>query len=312
MIYLILAIISTMGKDLGDINLATLNLKENRSITSSNNTGIASDLKSMRNNQLSFLILIVVSLNCLLLPKEIKANPYKGSSEIASDSHRSINGFLRPPVFKGGSSKELIRQMEQFEGEKEPQKQEFTNLRPPQNNGINIPTATMNKNMLTTHLSETTTTWGDAFFPVDNFQKYTALFGQRIHPITKKLQFHAGLDLAAPLGSSVRAWWDGEIVNLSNKRFCGTTIKIRSGQWTHIYCHLKGYVYTDRKGIYLIDRSGGIQLKLGQTVRAGMRIGRVGMTGRTTGPHLHWGLKHKNKSIDPALVLEEMNIKVTK
>ena len=238
----------------------------------------------MTNKQLSFLILTVVLLNCLVLPKEIKGN----------------------------SSKELIRQIEQFEGEKEPQKQEFTNLSPPQNNGINVPTVAKNENMLTTHLSTTTTTWGNAFFPVDNFQKYTGLFGKRIHPITKKPQFHSGLDLAAPLGSAVRAWWDGQIISLSNKRFCGTTIEIRSHQWTHIYCHLKGHVYKDRTGTYLIDRSGGIKLKLGQTVRAGMRIGRVGMTGRTTGPHLHWGLKLEDKSIDPALVLEEMNIKVTK
>ena len=238
----------------------------------------------MTNKQLSFFILTVVSLNYLVL------NPAR-SGEVLS--------------------KELIRQIEQFEGEKEPQKQEFTNLRPPKNNGVNIPTVRTNKNILTNHLSATTKTWRDAFFPVDNFQSYTSLFGQRIHPVTKKPQFHAGLDLAAPLGSSVRAWWGGEIVGLSNKRFCGTTIEIRSGQWVHIYCHLKGYINTDRSGTYLIDRGGGIQLKLGQTVRAGMRIGRVGMTGRTTGPHLHWGLKHKNKSIDPALVLEEMNIKVT-
>jgi murein DD-endopeptidase MepM/ murein hydrolase activator NlpD len=56
----------------------------------------------------------------------------------------------------------------------------------------------------------------------------------------------------------------------------------------------------------LIDREGGIQLRPGQTVPAGARIGRVGMTGRTTGPHLHWGMKYQGNWVDPALVLQAM------
>ena len=112
--------------------------------------------------------------------------------------------------------------------------------------------------------------------------------------------------MAAPIGSGVRAWWGGRIVKLSDNTACGTSVTIASGNWQHIYCHLSGYVTTTASGTYLIDRKGGIQLKLGQVVPTATRIGRVGMSGNTTGPHLHWGLKYGDEYIDPALVLNKM------
>jgi murein DD-endopeptidase MepM/ murein hydrolase activator NlpD len=69
---------------------------------------------------------------------------------------------------------------------------------------------------------------------------------------------------------------------------------------------MQGHVETADGRRYLIDRSGGIQIWLGQQLSAGVRIGRVGMTGRTTGPHLHWGLKYANNYVDPAMVLRTM------
>jgi hypothetical protein len=83
-------------------------------------------------------------------------------------------------------------------------------------------------------------------------------------------------------------------------------IKIRSGQWTHIYCHLMGSVGKTPQGQYLMDQDGGIILWLGQNMPLAARIGRVGMTGRTTGPHLHWGLMYGREYVDPALILQEM------
>jgi murein DD-endopeptidase MepM/ murein hydrolase activator NlpD len=65
-------------------------------------------------------------------------------------------------------------------------------------------------------------------------------------------------------------------------------------------------VETANGGRYYIDREGGLQIWQGQAVPAGARIARVGMTGRTTGPHLHWGLKYDGRWVDPALVLREM------
>lgn len=154
--------------------------------------------------------------------------------------------------------------------------------------------------------TNSTQTWQYASFPVENFQTYTSGFGYRTSPVTGKSQFHYGLDMAAPLGSYVRNWWGGRVIALSDHTACGTMITIQSGQWTHIYCHLMGSVEDSPQGRYLIDREGGIVLWQGQDVQSGARIGRVGMTGRTTGPHLHWGLKYGGEYLDPGLVLQEM------
>ncbi len=148
--------------------------------------------------------------------------------------------------------------------------------------------------------------WQYASFPVENFQAYTSGFGYRSSPVNGSSQFHYGLDLAAPIGSYVRNWWAGKVVELSDNTACGTMIKIQSGDWQHVYCHLLGSVQSDRQTHYLIDREGGIIIQLGQEIPAGARIARVGMSGRTTGPHLHWGLKYSNNHIDPALVLQAM------
>lgn len=149
--------------------------------------------------------------------------------------------------------------------------------------------------------------WRSASFPVENFQAYTSAFGYRRSATGgRNREFHYGLDLAAPEGSYIRSWWSGQIVELTDNTNCGTSVVVESGSWEHIYCHMKGRVEVIGGQRYLVDREGGIQLRQGQGITTGMRIGRVGMTGRTTGPHLHWGLKHRNKWVDPGRVLRAM------
>lgn len=149
--------------------------------------------------------------------------------------------------------------------------------------------------------------WQGGSFPVENFQAYTSNFGYRRSATGGGgLEFHRGLDIAAPQGSYIRNWWRGEVVEVSDNTRCGTLIKIQSGDWTHVYCHMQGHVETTLGRRYMIDRAGGIQIWEGQQVASGARIGRVGMTGRTTGPHLHWGMKYANQYVDPAVVLRAM------
>lgn len=149
--------------------------------------------------------------------------------------------------------------------------------------------------------------WKAASFPVENFLAYTSPFGYRASATGGYgSEFHSGLDIAAPEGSYIRNWWAGQVVEVSDNTLCGTSIKIQSGDWKHVYCHMKGHTETTANGNYLIDREGGIQIWEGQQLPTGARIGRVGMTGRTTGPHLHWGVKYANEYIDPARVLQAM------
>jgi murein DD-endopeptidase MepM/ murein hydrolase activator NlpD len=149
--------------------------------------------------------------------------------------------------------------------------------------------------------------WRQGSFPVENFQEYTSAFGYR-RSVTggRGVEFHSGLDFAAPEGSYIRNWWTGRVSVVSDNTACGTSVHVQSGPWVHIYCHMSGYVGRDNRGRYMVDNRAGIRIWEGQIIPAGARIGRVGMTGRTTGPHLHWTLRYQGQLVNPAIVLRAM------
>jgi len=150
------------------------------------------------------------------------------------------------------------------------------------------------------------TPWQSASFPVENFVAYTSPFGYRNHPYGGR-RFHYGLDIAAPMGSYIRSWWEGTVTRVSDNTACGTGIVIESHGWLHIYCHMQGHVVVETDGDrWLVDHGGGIQIRQGDLVKSGQRLGRVGMTGSTTGPHLHWGMKYQGSWVDPTIVLKAM------
>lgn len=150
------------------------------------------------------------------------------------------------------------------------------------------------------------TPWQAASFPVEDFVAYTSPFGYRDHPFGGR-SFHYGLDIAAPMGSYIRAWWEGTVVEVTDDTACGTSAVIESQGWLHIYCHLQGHVVVEVDGDrWLVDHDGGIQIRQGDRVHTGQKIGRIGMTGRTTGPHLHWGMKYNGSWIDPSFVVKAM------
>jgi murein DD-endopeptidase MepM/ murein hydrolase activator NlpD len=114
-------------------------------------------------------------------------------------------------------------------------------------------------------------------WPVDPLaQQYISSgYGYRIHPVTKRRAFHKGVDIAAPLGTRVLASAEGVVTAAKTEGALGRHIKIlhRDGS-TSIYGHLATF-----------------KVRPGQKVRAGMAIGTIGLTGRTTGPHLHYAIK---------------------
>lgn len=148
--------------------------------------------------------------------------------------------------------------------------------------------------------------WASASFPVERFQAYTSPFGYRRSPRGGRMEFHNGLDIAAPQGSYIRNWWGGTVIKVGDRGACGTHIIVKSGNWKHSYCHMKGRVQKINGRLYMVDRAGGIKIAKGQKIPAGARIGRIGMTGRTTGPHLHWVLRYGKNYVDPGKVLRAM------
>jgi len=141
--------------------------------------------------------------------------------------------------------------------------------------------------------------WRQGVFPVASFAGYTSHFGMRTGP-SGRSEPHYGLDIAAPMGSPIRNWWGGAVLEVINDGACGLGLVIGSGPYEHIYCHLSGSV---SGGVY---RSGPVALAAGSRVRSGQLIGHVGMSGRTTGPHLHWGVRHGGRWLNPGTILRAM------
>ena len=111
----------------------------------------------------------------------------------------------------------------------------------------------------------------------------TSRFGFRRHPIFRLRQFHQGVDIAAPRGSQVLAASDGKVLFASWYGGYGKLVILDHGGGTStLYGHLSA-----------------ILVKPGQVVARGQRIGNVGSTGYSTGPHLHYEVRQNGRPIEP-------------
>lgn len=118
----------------------------------------------------------------------------------------------------------------------------------------------------------------------------TSKFGTRVHPVTgKKDRFHNGIDIAAVVGTPVISPADGYVTDVYTHKYGGDTLIIKhvNGKESRM-CHL--------------DK---IHVSIGQRVDEGEHIANSGNTGRSTGPHLHYGIRDKaGLYLDPLTILQ--------
>ena len=108
-------------------------------------------------------------------------------------------------------------------------------------------------------------------------------FGWRKDPFTGRREFHRGIDIVAPVNTGVQASADGVVVRSSRSPDLGNVLEIAHGYgFLTRYAHLNGF---------LVGR--------GDRVKRGELIGRVGSTGRSTGPHLHYEVFRDGRRVNP-------------
>jgi murein DD-endopeptidase MepM/ murein hydrolase activator NlpD len=123
-------------------------------------------------------------------------------------------------------------------------------------------------------------------FPLQKWT-LTSAFGRRVSPISGKLSNHTGLDLAAPLGAEIHAAADGVVTETGENPVYGKFIIIQHADgWASLYGHLSS-----------------IGVSLHGNVKTGNIIGKVGTTGLSTGPHLHFELRRNGQAQDPGRLL---------
>lgn len=119
-------------------------------------------------------------------------------------------------------------------------------------------------------------------FPVA-YPRFTSKFGKRRHPIRKVVRNHSGVDLAAPLGTPIRAIASGVVVFADPYAGYGNLVvlKHKHGITSH-YGHMHK-----------------IKVSPGTSVSGGEILGTLGNSGESTGPHLHFELRREGKPLDP-------------
>lgn len=121
----------------------------------------------------------------------------------------------------------------------------------------------------------------DFLMPV--YGRLTSRFGMRRHPIFGERRFHEGIDLSKYYGAPVRAAREGRVIYADEKSGYGNCVMLRHGEgFVTLYGHLSAILVAN-----------------GQWIKKGQLLGRIGSSGWSTGPHLHFEVRKNGRPINP-------------
>lgn len=121
--------------------------------------------------------------------------------------------------------------------------------------------------------------------PVDG--RLSSRFGVRRFFNGEERNPHAGLDFAVPAGTPIKTPAAGKVILIGDYFFNGNTVFVDHGQgFISMFCHMSK-----------------IDVQNGQVLARGAVVGRVGSTGRATGPHMHWNVSLNDARVDPAIFI---------
>lgn len=124
---------------------------------------------------------------------------------------------------------------------------------------------------------------GEFLWPVPDSKRVTSPYGWRTHPIFKNRRFHRGVDIGAPTNTNIVAVQDGEVIFSGWMSGYGNVSIIDHGaKMSTLYAH-----------------QHKLLVKVGDNVKKGEVIGKVGSTGNSTGPHLHFEVRKNGEPTDP-------------
>jgi murein DD-endopeptidase MepM/ murein hydrolase activator NlpD len=119
--------------------------------------------------------------------------------------------------------------------------------------------------------------------PCPSYSRISDNFGMRMHPTLGIQKMHNGVDFAAPSGSAILAAYDGKVVAAAYNSTMGNYVMISHGSGLYtVYMH-----------------ASSLSVSTGAEVSKGQKIASVGSTGRSTGPHLHFGVRLNGNYVSP-------------
>ncbi len=132
---------------------------------------------------------------------------------------------------------------------------------------------------------------GQMAWPTPGYTRITSPYGMRNHPITGVYKLHTGVDLGAPYGSNFISAADGTVIKAGyNTAYGNMVIVDHGGGVSTLYAH-----------------GSKIMVEVGQTVKKGDIILKVGSTGYSTGPHAHFEVRVNGKCVDPMPYITNTN-----